>query len=121
LKPIHAFIIGVAQGIAIIPALSRSGLTVGSAMLMGIEPKVSAEFSFLLGIPAMLGAVLLELFEVQKGAPPLPSLLGFLSSMGMGVLAIAIFIRTLKKGSFLFFALYCVLLGIVSFVLFPPW
>jgi len=121
LKPIHAFIIGVAQGISIIPALSRSGLTVGSAILMGIEPKLSAEFSFLLGIPAMLGALLFELFEVQKGAPPLPSLVGFLSSMGMGVLAIALFIRTLQRGSFLFFALYCTLLGIVSFVLFPPW
>lgn len=118
----QAFIIGVAQGAAIIPALSRSGLTVGAAMLLGIQPKVAAEYSFLLGIPAMLGAVMIELKpSFLTGAPLVALSAGFLAAFISGIVAVAFFVHTLVQGTFFHFALYCFAMGILSLFLFPPW
>ncbi len=109
----QSLIIGVFQGMAITPGISRSGSTVSAAMGMGIEPVSAARFSFLLGIPAMLGAAVLSFSSVES----IPSghiagyLAGTVVAALIGYVAIATFISALRRGKLLWFALYCFLMG----------
>lgn len=101
--------IGFAQAFAILPGISRSGSTVAIGAWRGVEVVKLAEFSFLLSIPVILGASLLQLGELQDaaaiGAGPLVA--GFASALGAGVLAIRLFVRMLRNRTFHNFAWYC--------------
>lgn len=111
---IDALIIGTVQGIAILPGISRSGSTISSGILRGIERKTAATFSFLLSIPAILGAVVLEAKDIATLADTpqcIPYLLGMLVAFGSGYVAIAALIRVVMKRKLSWFAVYCWVVG----------
>ncbi|MBD3307466.1 UDP-diphosphatase [candidate division KSB3 bacterium] len=110
----QALIVGTVQGIAVLPGISRSGSTIGTGILVGIERRTAAKFSFLLSIPAILGAVLLEakdLAGLTQTPHLIPYVLGTLVAFGSGYLAIAALIRVVVKQQLTGFAAYCWALG----------
>lgn len=113
-----AITIGVAQAIALIPGVSRSGITMTAARTLGINKSDAARFSFLLGTPAMLGAALINYKDILEGATQAEFYVGFVSSMVVGMLAIGFLMRFLKRFSFLSFAIYRLLLAAGIYFLF---
>jgi undecaprenyl-diphosphatase len=115
-----AFLIGIAQAIAMIPGISRSGLTISTGIFRGIKREQAAEFSFLLSLPAVLGASALKLKDVlNKGNPSFDSwfyLIGMIFAFLSGYLAIKFLLNVIKKGKFEFFAYYCFFIGFLSLV-----
>ena len=111
-----SIMIGLAQAVAIIPGISRSGFTISVSLLLGISPKKSAKFSFLLSIPIIFGAGLLEAIDLQNGNLFTLStvLAAFLSSFLVGVVALKALLKLLKQGKFYFFGIYCIWIGIIS-------
>ena len=114
-----ALAIGVAQAVALVPGISRSGATVVAALWLGVEAEEAAAFSFLIAIPAIAGAAVLQVPELggaaglgsAAGLGGVPLLVGGVAAAVTGVLAIQLFIRMLAKRSFHLFAPYCWLLG----------
>jgi undecaprenyl-diphosphatase len=110
-------VIGLAQAFAIIPSISRSGATIFAASARGIDKRVAAEFSFILSIPAILGAIGLQVathfnpVEFQAA----PYLVGFLSALLFGVLSIKLALKFLLSKNFKIFGIYCIVLGIMVF------
>lgn len=106
-----AIIIGVLQGVSIFPAISRSGATIAAALLLGIRPDMAGRFSFLLSIPAILGACLLEakdiMGELQTGPDFLLYTLSAVVAGVVGYLSIKPLIRILQAAKFHYFAYYC--------------
>ena len=108
-----AMAVGTAQGLAIIPGISRSGATIVCGMICGMDRELSGRFSFLLSIPAIAGALVLELGSKGFGeAGFMPLVLGFLSAAVVGLLALKILMGLVRKGSLFYFAPYCWLLGL---------
>lgn len=117
-----AVIIGVAQGVAIIPGISRSGATIAAALLLGIKREKAFRFSFLLSIPAILGAlgftVYTEFGELAASGLGLAEVLaGTAVAMLVGYFALKLLWKILLKRKFHFFAFYCWLLGAVLIAL----
>jgi len=112
--------IGVAQAIAIMPAISRSGSTIATGMFAGIGKEKAAEFSFLLSIPAIGGAAILELPEFLKVIPERSVLAVYLLASVVsgiiGYLSIAFLLSVIRRGKFFYFGLYCILLGILGII-----
>lgn len=107
-----AIIIGIVQGISIIPGISRSGATISSGMLLRIDKEMAVKFSFLLSIPAIFGALFLKLFDLKGGIAYMPQMaLGALFAFLFGCGAIYILIKTVIKGRLHFFAFYCLIAG----------
>ncbi len=111
-----ALAIGAAQGMAVLPGVSRSGATIGLGLILGLERGLAAEFSFLLAIPAILGAAALkgwEAWQAQASYAGLigPYLLGTALAAISGALAIKYLLRLLRRGRLTPFAYYCWLLG----------
>ncbi len=107
--------IGAAQGLAIIPGLSRSGATIAAGLFVGLERQSAARFSFLLSLPAIVGALALELTEARTMNVGLaPALIGFLAAAGSGYLALVALMRIVLQGRFHFFAPYCGLVGLLT-------
>ena len=109
-----ALAIGLAQAAAILPGISRSGSTVAAAAAAGVEPRRAAEFSFLLSIPAIGGAAVLQapdLGEAGLAVGVLPLAVAFAASALSGVFAIRIFLRMLERRVFHRFAWYCWFVG----------
>ena len=111
-----SILIGIAQAVAIIPGISRSGFTITASLLLGISPKKSARFSFLLSIPIILGAGLLGVMDLQSGKFFTLStiLAAFLSSFIIGVVALNTLLKLLEQGKFYFFGIYCIFIGVIS-------
>jgi len=110
---IAAVLIGLAQVCAVVPGISRSGATVVAALWLGVYAKEAAAFSFLMAIPAIAGAALLQIPSLGAvGAQDVPPLLvGSAVAAVTGVLAIRTFVAMLDKRSFHFFGPYCWLVG----------
>lgn len=109
-----ALAVGTAQGLAIMPGISRSGATIVCALLCRLDRELAARFSFLLSIPAILGALLLHLNQsaLQKvGLVPL--FVGFGTSTLVGILALKFLMGMVRKGHLYYFAPYCWALGLV--------
>lgn len=105
---IQAVWIGVAQALAILPGLSRSGTTVAVGAWRGVEVVRMAEFSFLMSVPAILGAGLLQLGEVgESSIGTVPLVVAFVAAAAAGVAAIRLFVHMLKVRAFHHFAWYC--------------
>jgi undecaprenyl-diphosphatase len=105
-----AVMMGIAQAVAIFPGISRSGSTVITGLWRRIDPVAAAEFSFLMSIPAILGAALLQLPEAMEtgfSVAPNVILVGFLAASISGVLAIRFFVALLRRQNFYVFAYYC--------------
>ncbi|GAB4362733.1 MAG: undecaprenyl-diphosphatase UppP [Deltaproteobacteria bacterium] len=119
ISALDAVAIGIAQGAAVLPGLSRSGSTISLALMLGIGASRSAKFSFLISLPAILGAALLTLY---RGVSPLPgagaSAAGFLCALVSGYLVLLFVERLVTRGRFLRFAPYTLLLAALSWGLY---
>lgn len=105
-----AVAMGVAQAVAILPGISRSGSTVVTGFWRRIDPVAAAEFSFLMSIPAILGAAMLDVPDVMRDGwgVSIPALvIGFVAAGATGVLAIRFFVALLRRQNFYVFAWYC--------------
>lgn len=112
----EAVIIGFLQGIGVIPGISRSGVTIVSALHLGVDREEAFGFSFLLFIPAVIGSLLLEGGTLNAGFECEPYLIGFLTSFGGSLLFLWILKKFIIKGWFPYFGFYSLLAG--SMVLF---
>jgi undecaprenyl-diphosphatase len=112
----NSFLIGVMQGIAIIPGISRSGATIGFGLLKGIDRKEVVRFSFLLFIPAVIGAAIFEGSKVGVSEGFLVSLVGVLSAVVVGYFSLKILIKLIYRNKFHNFAYYCWVLGLLMII-----
>jgi len=111
-------VIGTAQGIAIIPGISRSGLTIAVALLLGIRREKAFKFSFLLSVPAVIGALGLTFYEQHEaltlaGVGLTEILVGIAVTIVVSFLALKLLWKILAGRKFHLFAFYCWLLGMV--------
>ena len=116
-----AIAMGIGQAIAILPGISRSGSSITAGLISGIEPKKAAEFSFLMSIPAIAGAVVFKLDEFRDkftSETIAPYLAGAVSSFTVGILAVALVMTAIKRGKFQYFAYYCFAAGVSGIVYF---
>ncbi|MFJ6679561.1 undecaprenyl-diphosphate phosphatase [Microbacterium sp. NPDC091382] len=118
----HGLTLGVAQALALIPGVSRSGATTTAGLALGYTRPAAAEVAFLLAVPAVFGSGLYELLQAirEPGQSPFTLVetgIATVVSFGVGLVVIAYLMRYLKRGSFLPFVLYRLVLGIVLFVL----
>lgn len=112
LSPAGAGAVGLAQAAAIIPGISRSGATIAAGLLAGLSRAQAARFSFLLSVPILAGTTLFKVPDLAgEGTGAVQLVLGFVSSLVTGYLAIAGTIRFLQRRGLLGFAVYCVLAG----------
>ena len=112
----QSLLIGLGQGLAITPGISRSGTTIAVALLVGLEREEAARFSFLLSIPAILGASIVEAKDIVlaqhiSSSLALPSAVGALAALVSGYAAIKLLLGVLKRGKLYYFSIYCWLLG----------
>ena len=115
LRAWHTPLIGIAQGLAITPGISRSGSTISISLLLGLSPQVAAQYSFLLSIPAILGAVIIKLKDVGEiTIAPAVIVAGTLTSFIVGYIALRLLLAMLNRGKFSVFSYYCFALGIVA-------
>ncbi len=111
-----ALIIGVVQGLAILPGISRSGSTISMAMFLGVDRKLAGRYSFLLSIPAIVGALILGLGEPELATtiPLVTIVAGSIVSALVGWLALVILLRVVDRGQLHRFAPYCWLVGVIT-------
>ena len=124
ISPLHAFIIGIGQAVAVLPGLSRSGTTIATGLLLGNKKERMAQFSFLMVIPPVLGEALLDTFDIAEqgfstamsGISAVSLAVGFIAAFITGCLACKWMIDIVKKGKLIWFAVYCVIVGIFAIV-----
>ncbi len=111
-----ALVVGVIQGLAVLPGISRSGTTIAGGMMLGLERELAARFSLLISIPAILGATVLEWWGTgTASARPLgPYIAAMLVAGSIGYLAIDIIMRLVRRQRFYLFALYVWPLGVMA-------
>jgi undecaprenyl-diphosphatase len=118
---LDSFLVGVAQALAIIPGVSRSGVTMTAGLFLRMKRATAARFSFLLSTPLIAGAALKKALEIHHtGLPPdmrLPFLCGALVSALVGYLVIAVLIRYLERHTFKVFVVYRVVVGVIVLLL----
>ncbi len=108
----HTLSIGLVQGIAVIPGLSRSGLTICTGLFLGLSRKEASFFSFMIALPALLGAVLLQSIQLSsKVFLSWPLLVTFLSSYIVGLIALKFLVRFIEKGKLHIFSVYLFILA----------
>lgn len=114
-----ALVAGVAQGLAITPGISRSGLTISAALFRGLDRDAATRYSFLLSLPAVLGAAVLKLPTLLEGHIDYPLwwiLVGVVVSALAGIVAIKWLVKLLKRGKLQYFAYYVWVIGIITIV-----
>jgi undecaprenyl-diphosphatase len=116
-----ALIIGLAQAFALLPGISRSGSTIAAAIFCGVKRESAATFSFLLAIPVIAGAALLEIIKIIKEPPPSVAIshlaIGALISFAVGLAALAWLVKLVQRGKLYWFALWLIPLGITILVI----
>lgn len=120
-----AFIIGIAQAVAVLPGLSRSGSTIATGILLGDNRERVAQFSFFMVVIPILGQALLDLVKVLGAAPgetesPVgftAMAVGFMAAFIVGCIACNWMLNLVKKGKLVWFAVYCVVVGVLCIVL----
>ncbi len=113
-----ALMIGLIQGMAIMPGISRSGATISMALFLGMNREVAGRYSFLLSIPAILGALILGLNStiIQTDIPVRIIFLGTVTAAIVGYIGLKILLRLVKQGHLYYFAPYCWLLGAATLI-----
>ncbi len=113
-----AFIIGIAQTIAVMPGISRSGSTIATGLLLGNKREAVARFSFLMVLIPILGENILSLLKDDVASTgsigALPLIVGFIAAFISGLLACKAMINLVKKGKLIYFAIYCAAVGLVA-------
>lgn len=120
---VDAFVIGCAQAVAVLPGLSRSGSTIATGLILGDRRDKLAQFSFFMVIIPILGEGLLELKDLLTGEAvssvsvgTVPMIVGFLASFIVGCLACKWMIKLVSRGKLVWFAIYCLAMGIVCII-----
>ena len=111
---LNAFLVGIIQAIAILPGISRSGFTISSAILLGIDREKAARFSFLMVLPLIFGSMAktaLDLKAIPENINPSSLLLSFIFAFISGILACNWMISMVKKSQLKYFGFYCVIIG----------
>lgn len=108
---LQAFLIGLVQGLAVLPGISRSGSTIIAGLYLGMSAKNSARFSFLISLPAILGAGLLEFIGMESSVDLVPLLVGAVVAFLSGLFAIAWMVRLTLNGNLKFFSYYLFILS----------
>jgi undecaprenyl-diphosphatase len=117
---IDAAIIGVAQAIAILPGISRSGATISTSVLLGIDRGRAARFSFLMVVPLIFGKMAKDIGDgalTASNVEVVPLLLGAIAAFVVGMIACRWMIALVKKSKLISFSIYCIVVGIVAIVL----
>ncbi len=113
-----ALLMGIAQGCAVAPGISRSGSTISLGLLLGLDKEKAARFSFLMFIPAIVGATIFEAKEITSlGADFGPAVAGTMAAAIVGYLAIGFLLDLIRKNRFSIFSYYCLALGFLTVVL----
>ncbi len=112
-------VVGLAQAFALLPGISRSGMTITAGMAQGFERREAARYAFLLSIPAIAGAALLDGMDLRprRAGSPADLLVGMAVAAVVGYLAIAGLLRVLTRVGLLPFAAYCLVFGAVAYFL----
>ena len=120
----QAFVVGIAQAFAVVPGVSRSGSTIATGLLTGVKRENMAQFSFLMVLIPIVGEQLLDLLKAAtgeasfgSGVGTLPLVLGFVAAFLSGLFACKVMIAVVKKAKLTWFALYCLLVAVLIFVL----
>lgn len=111
----NAIVVGVFQGLAILPGISRSGSTITSAIVQGVRREESAEFSFLLSIPVILASLVYECFKLPNTVVAIPAscfIVAFIVALVAGVLSIKLMLKVVKRAKYWGFSIYLILLSI---------
>lgn len=112
-------LVGLAQGIGVLPGISRSGITIASGVLTGLDREKAGEFSFLLSIPAILGATLLEIRDIETiQVTPIALSAGLLTSFIVGLISLSILMKIIRKGRLYLFSFYLIPIGLVTLLIF---
>jgi len=119
----NAFGIGICQGLATMPGLSRSGTTIAACLISGFDRKFAVKYSFIMSIPAVLGAAILKLKDIGEVSQASDTsfgilLAGTIVSTVVGYIAIKLMLLIVKNKRFTFFSIYCFIVGITSIVLY---
>ncbi len=114
-----ALLIGLAQTVAILPGISRSGATISTALYLGIDREKATRFSFLMVLIPIFGASLLEMLDLYKATEPAAIsntalLIGALAAFTSGLFACSWMLRIVKKGKLVYFSIYCVIVGMIA-------
>ena len=116
----RAVLMGIAQAIAILPGISRSGATIATGILSGSNKATATQFSFLMVLPVIIGANLLELkdyFEAPAGTYTMstgPLVIGFIAAFLAGLAACQWMVAIVRRGKLYYFAIYCFIVGIIA-------
>lgn len=120
----QAFVVGLAQAFAVIPGVSRSGSTIATGLICGVKREAMAQFSFLMVLIPIIGEQTLDLLKVAMGSETfgagvgsLPLVLGFISAFLSGLFACKVMIAIVKRAKLLWFALYCLVVAALIFIL----
>lgn len=113
-----AVVVGIAQGVAVLPGVSRSGMTIAAGLLMGLGVSEAFRFSFLISVPAVLGASLLEALKVIKGTEGVFLPNGYVWAVAaafvLGFLALGLMRRLVLAGKWAYFGFYCLIIGVLA-------
>lgn len=114
---LKSLIIGISQVLAVLPGVSRSGITITTGKLLNIDRNDAARFSFLIMIPAVAGATLMEVLELNLSASQISyMILGMLVSFVTGYIALKILLKIVKNYKFYYFSFYCILVGLTGII-----
>lgn len=120
---LDAFVIGCSQAVAVLPGLSRSGTTIATGILLGDRREQVAQFSFFMVIIPILGEALLDIKDMLAGEAAssvsvgwLPMVVGFLASFIVGCIACKWMLELVKRGKLVWFALYCLIVGVICII-----
>lgn len=113
----NAFAVGIAQGIATMPGLSRSGTTITACLLAGMNRSYAVKYSFIMSIPAILGALVVEIRDVDLAALSSGDVVNYMAGMLVALVVGYICIKTMlvivRKKKFIIFSVYCLIMGLV--------
>jgi undecaprenyl-diphosphatase len=112
----QALLIGTVQGLAVIPGISRSGSTIVAGLFLGVNRDLAIRYSFLLSIPAILGALVLQVLTDPSGAGNISLSIiaaGLVTSLIVGYAALSLLVKMVQKGHLYFFTPYCIVLGVI--------
>ena len=116
---LDAVILGVSQGLATLPGLSRSGTTITTGLVLGLKREFAVKYSFIMSIPAILGAAILKIPDMKtdlEATSPIAYLLGLIAAAVVGYICIKTMLILIKKKKFTYFAGYCVVIGLICII-----
>lgn len=116
----NSFVIGIAQALAVIPGISRSGATIATGLYLGNKKENVAKFSFLMVLVPIIAANVKDLldtdFAVNSTVSVTPLIVGFIAAFASGLVACKLMLNIVKRGKLIYFALYCLVVGLIAII-----